>query len=119
MKFLRFHKKTARSERLRTEKFCFISEVLKKFIENSLTCSKPGPYITIDDQLFPSEASCHFTQYMPSKPDKIGIKFWLAADVDSKSVLLKLWQAPLYGGVITLRRGREHIEKSKTKDYLK
>ncbi|GFW32921.1 hypothetical protein TNCV_1774861 [Trichonephila clavipes] len=26
-------------------------------------------------------------QYMSSKPDKFGIKFWLAADVDSKHVL--------------------------------
>ncbi|GFY27530.1 piggyBac transposable element-derived protein 4 [Trichonephila clavipes] len=46
-----------------------------------------GPYITIDEQLFPSEARCRFTQYMPSKPDKFGIKFWLAADINSKYVL--------------------------------
>ncbi|GFR05708.1 DDE_Tnp_1_7 domain-containing protein [Trichonephila clavata] len=46
-----------------------------------------GPYITIDEQLFPYKARCRFMQYMPSKPDKFGIKFWLAADVDSKCVL--------------------------------
>ncbi|GFV56779.1 DDE_Tnp_1_7 domain-containing protein [Trichonephila clavipes] len=46
-----------------------------------------GPYIAIDEQLFPSKARCRSTQYMPSKPDKFGTKFWLAADVDSKYVL--------------------------------
>ncbi|GFV11364.1 piggyBac transposable element-derived protein 4 [Trichonephila clavipes] len=87
MKFLRFDKKTIRSERLQTDKFCFISEVWKKFIENSIICSKPGPYITTDEQLFPSDVKCRFTQYMISKPDKFGFKPWLAADVDSKFVL--------------------------------
>ncbi|GFX59400.1 piggyBac transposable element-derived protein 4 [Trichonephila clavipes] len=86
-KFLRFDKKTTRSERLQTDNFCFISEVWKKLIENLITCYKTGPYITIDEQLFPSNARCRFTQYMPNKPDKFGIKFWLAADVDSKYVL--------------------------------
>ncbi|GFV89777.1 piggyBac transposable element-derived protein 4 [Trichonephila clavipes] len=87
MKFLRFDKNTTRSERLQTDKFCFISEVWKKFVENSITCYKPGPYITIDEQLFPSKARCCFTQYMPSKPDKFGIKLWLASDVESKFML--------------------------------
>ncbi|GFX07853.1 piggyBac transposable element-derived protein 4 [Trichonephila clavipes] len=68
-------KKTTRSERLQTDTFCSISEVLKKFIENSITCCKPEPYITIDEQLFPSKARCRFTQNMPSKPDKFGIRF--------------------------------------------
>ncbi|XP_035221876.1 uncharacterized protein LOC118194783 [Stegodyphus dumicola] len=88
IKFLRFDKKKpTRYERLQTDKFCFIAEVWKKFIENSITCYKSEPYITIDEQLFLSKARCRFTQYMPSKPDKFGIKFCLAADVDSKYVL--------------------------------
>ncbi|GFX80117.1 DDE_Tnp_1_7 domain-containing protein [Trichonephila clavipes] len=87
MKFLRFDKKTTQSGHLQTDKSCFISEVWKKFIENSITCYKPGPYITIDEQLSLSKARCRFTHYMPNKPDKFGIKFWLAADVDSKYVL--------------------------------
>ncbi|GFW34599.1 piggyBac transposable element-derived protein 4 [Trichonephila clavipes] len=49
--------------------------VWKKFIKNSITCYKIGPYITIDEQLFPSKARNQLTQYMPSKPDKFGIKF--------------------------------------------
>lgn len=53
-------------------------------IEN---CYKSGAYITVDEQLFPSKAKCRFTQYMPNKPDKFGIKFWLASDVNSEYVI--------------------------------
>ncbi len=87
MRYLRFDKKTTRSQRLQIDKFGLISEIWNKFIENSINCYKPGPFVTIDEQLFPSKARCRFTQYMPNKPDKFGIKFWLAADVDSKYVL--------------------------------
>ena len=36
---------------------------------------KPGANITIDEQLFPSKTRCKFTQYMPNKPVKFGLKF--------------------------------------------
>ena len=42
---------------------------------------------TIDEQLFPTKVRCRFTQDMPNKPDKFGIKCWLASDVDSKYVI--------------------------------
>ena len=40
--------------------------------------------MTIDEQLFPTKACCPFTQYLPSKPDKFGITFWILPEVDSK-----------------------------------
>ncbi|GFX56607.1 hypothetical protein TNCV_3954341 [Trichonephila clavipes] len=43
------------------------------------------PYITIDEQLFPSKVRCHLVQYMPSKPDKFDIKFWFTVDVDKNN----------------------------------
>ncbi|GFW73606.1 piggyBac transposable element-derived protein 4 [Trichonephila clavipes] len=87
MKFLRFDKKTTRSERLQTDKLYFISEVWKKFIESSVICSKPGLDISIDEQLFSSKTRCRFTQYLPAKPDMFGIEFWHDPDVDSIYVL--------------------------------
>ncbi|XP_033178751.1 piggyBac transposable element-derived protein 4-like [Bombus impatiens] len=84
MKFIRFDKKSERSQRLRNNKFAMVSTVWDRFIENSQNCYKPGTYITVDEQLFPSKTRCRFTQYMPNKPDKFGIKFWLACDVNSK-----------------------------------
>ncbi|XP_073533078.1 uncharacterized protein [Phyllobates terribilis] len=84
MRFLRFDEKSTRSERLQTDKFALFSTVWDRFIENCIACYKPGPYITVDEQLFPSKTRCPFTQYMPSKPDKYGHKYWLALDKRSK-----------------------------------
>ena len=41
----------------------------------------------MNEQLFPMKVRCRFTQYMTNKPDKFGIKFWLAVDVQSKYIL--------------------------------
>ncbi|KAF2887332.1 hypothetical protein ILUMI_18841 [Ignelater luminosus] len=46
-----------------------------------------GKNITVNDQLFPTKVICRFTQYMPNKPDKFGIKPWIAVDTKSKYVL--------------------------------
>ena len=48
---------------------------------------KPGAFITVNKQLFPSEARCPFTQYVASKPDKFGQKYWLALDKESKYLI--------------------------------
>lgn len=84
MRFLRFDIKTTRSQRLKTDKFALVSEVWNRFIANSILCFKPGQNVTVDEQLFPTKARCPFTQYMANKPDKFGIKFWLAADSKTK-----------------------------------
>lgn len=87
MEFLRFDMKSTRSARLKNDKFALVSTVWNRFIENCITCFKPGEDITVYEQLFPSKARCPFTQYISRKPDKFGIKFWLAADAKSKYCL--------------------------------
>lgn len=87
LQFICFDKRTERSRHLQTNKFALVLEIWDKFIENSQACYQPGQNITVDEQLFPSKARCRFTQYMPNKPNKFGIKFWLASDVSSKYVL--------------------------------
>ena len=57
-----------------------MESVFKKFSEDL----NPNMNITIDEQLISCTARCKFIQYMPNKPDKFGIKFWLAFDVESK-----------------------------------
>uniref|UniRef100_A0A1A9VXV7 DDE_Tnp_1_7 domain-containing protein n=1 Tax=Glossina austeni TaxID=7395 RepID=A0A1A9VXV7_GLOAU len=84
MRFIRFDNKNQRSQRLQNDKFASISEVWYKFIENSQNCYKSGAYLGIDKQLVPTKARCRFTQYMPNKSDKFGIKFWLASDEQAK-----------------------------------
>ena len=87
LRFIRFDKKNQRSERLQTDKFALISEIWNRFISNSQACYKPYENISIDEQLFPTKVRCRFTQYMPNKPHKFGIKFWLAVDVQTKYIL--------------------------------
>ena len=43
--------------------------------------------VTIDGQLFPCRCRCAFIQYMPQKPSKFGIKFWLLSGVMTFYVL--------------------------------
>ena len=87
MIFLRFDLKQTRSHRLATDKLVLISTVWYTFVGNCLRHYKPGANITVDKQLFPTKARCRFTQYMPNKLDKFGIKFWIAADVQAKHML--------------------------------
>jgi len=86
-KYLRFDVKSTRSTRLQTDKFCMASFVFDRFVVNSQKCYVPEESLTIDEQLFPTKARCRFTQYMPNKPDKFGIKFWILAELNSKYCL--------------------------------
>ena len=43
--------------------------------------------LTIDEQLMPMKNRCSFIVYMPNKPEKFGIKFWLLVEVESKYVV--------------------------------
>ena len=87
MRFLRFDLRSTMLARLQTDKFALISDIWNRFVDNSISCYKPGENITIDEQLFLTKSRCRFIQYMPNKPDKFGIKFWLAVDVESKYIL--------------------------------
>ena len=84
MKYLRFDNFSTRLERKETNKFCLISETWKDFIENCKRCYVPSFDLTIDEQLFPCKTRCPFIQFMPKKPGKFGIKFWLLVDAKSK-----------------------------------
>ena len=86
MQHLRFDDIFTRSERVETDKFTAISDVWRSFVNNCIASYKPGRHITIDEQLFPSKTRCSFLQYIASKPDKFGIKFWVACDLKSKYI---------------------------------
>jgi hypothetical protein len=85
--FLRFDSRASRFERFQSDKFCLVSWIFSRFVESSQKSYKPEESLTIDEQLFPTKARCRFTQYMPNKPDKFGIKFWVLAEVSSKYCL--------------------------------
>ena len=54
LRYLRFDKKSSRSERLQIDKFALFSMVWNRFVENSIACYKPGAFLAVDEQLFPS-----------------------------------------------------------------
>ena len=87
LRFLRFDAKSNRSRSLQTDKFSLFSEVWTHHTDNCCVLYKLGAFITVDEQLFSSKARCPFTQYMASKPDKFGQKYWLAVDKESKYVI--------------------------------
>ena len=84
MRHLRFGNFSTRRESRETNKFCLISETWEDFIENCKRRYVPSFDLTIDEQLFPCKTRCPFIQFMPKKPDKFGIKFWLLVDAKSK-----------------------------------
>ncbi|CAD1472813.1 unnamed protein product, partial [Heterotrigona itama] len=59
-------------------------KLLRTKVYNCQNCYKPGLYRSIDEQLFPTKANSRFTRFMLNKPNKFGIKFWLASAVKSK-----------------------------------
>lgn len=75
MKFIRFDSKETRQTRVRSDPFCLIRDIWDRFIRNSQACYSPGQFVTVDEQLVASKTRCLFTQFMPNKPDKFGIKF--------------------------------------------
>lgn len=86
MRHLRFDSKNTRTERVQTDRFAAISELWESFRKNCVTFYRPGRHITVDEQLYPSKTRCPFLQYIATKPDKFGIKFWVACDLKSKYI---------------------------------
>ena len=85
--FLRFALRSTRSVNFQYDKFSLISKAENASISNSIACDKPVANITVDERLFPTKARCRFTHYIASQPEKFGIKFWLAEDVETKYVV--------------------------------
>jgi hypothetical protein len=84
LRFLRFDVKRRRSIRLKDDKFALFSFIWNRFISNCQEANIPEENITRDEQLFPTKSRCKFTQNMPNKPGKFGIKFWLMVEVSNK-----------------------------------
>ena len=84
MRYIRFDEKSTRSERLKQDKFTLASDLWTPFIENCVKCFNPFEDLTIDEQLMPCKCRCKYIQYMANKPDKFGLKFFLAVDLKTK-----------------------------------
>lgn len=87
-RFIRFDDFNTRQERQKTDKAAPISKIFEIMNENLIAFYEATAFITIDEQLFAYRGRTKFTQYMPKKPAKYGIKVWWACDGSTSYPLL-------------------------------
>lgn len=87
MRFLRFDDKNNRRQRRQQDRFSLIRIVWDRFMSNCSKSYRSHSCVTVDEQLLSCRSRCGFIQYMPTKPGKFGIKFWLCSDSSSYYVL--------------------------------
>jgi hypothetical protein len=80
---LRFDNIETRQGRMARDKLAAVRLLLDGFVQNSQRAYVPGHSVTVDEQLYPFRGRCRYRQYMPSKPARYGLKFWLACDSDN------------------------------------
>ena len=80
LRFLRFDEMATRQTRKETDSLALIREVLDRVRANLMAAYSPGCWLTIDEHLCRYRGRCHFRQYIPSKPDRYGIKIYVLAD---------------------------------------
>ena len=79
-KFLRFDNTATRTERYSVDKLARIREVFETLTNSFSQYYTPGTWVTIDELLARYRGKCPFRQYIPSKPDRYGIKLFVLAD---------------------------------------
>lgn len=94
LRCLRFDNKTTRSDRLATDNLAAIRELCDMLQEKFQAAYTPGENVTIDEQLTSFRGRFKGKVYMPSKPNKYGIK--IQAMVDSKTFYLLAFE--IYSG---------------------
>lgn len=77
---LRFDDKRTRTERKMLDKLAPIREFYDRFVENCKTGYSLSEFVTIDEKLEAFRGRCSFRQYIPSKPNKYGLKIFALAD---------------------------------------
>ena len=88
LKYLRFDDKPNRVRSgPHADKFALIRQVFELFANQCQKKHTCKISLTVDEQLMPLKWRCSFVTFMPNKPDKYGVKFWILADVETKYVL--------------------------------
>lgn len=73
-----------RDERKKTDKFAPVRNIWEILLENCRSLYKPGTYLAIHEQLVGFRGRCPFRMYMPSKPNKYGIKIIMICENSTK-----------------------------------
>ncbi|KAK7099729.1 piggyBac transposable element-derived protein 4-like isoform X2 [Littorina saxatilis] len=89
MTYMRFDDKSTRSARREKDQFAPFRDMWTDFMKALSSHYIAGPLLTVDEQLVPFRGRCGFLQYLPSKPDRYGMKVFWVADAENAF--------PLYG----------------------
>lgn len=81
--FIRFDNGNTRQQRLINSKTAAIDDIWQMLQYNLAAAYTPHDALTVDEQLFPYRGRTRFTQYIPSKPAKYGLKVWWLCDSKS------------------------------------
>nr|CAI5818115.1 unnamed protein product [Callosobruchus analis] len=92
MRVIRTDNKNTREERCKKDKLAAIRDIFDSFVLNCQKNYTICEYATIDEKLEAFRGRCSFRQYIPSKPNKYGIKIF--ALVDSKILEVYVGQQP-------------------------
>ncbi|XP_011699423.1 PREDICTED: piggyBac transposable element-derived protein 4-like [Wasmannia auropunctata] len=72
---------------------------------------KPTANLTIDEQLYPFRGHTKFTQYIPSKPAKYGIKIWWICDAENAYPLHGIIYAGKTGNIREKNQGERVVKE--------
>lgn len=64
-------------------KFYLINDLFDIIRNKVVSALDPGSNLSVDEQLYAYRGRCSFRQYMKSKPNKYGIKYWAVGCVTS------------------------------------
>ena len=70
------------------DRFGHIREVWDIFNNRCRQLYGLGPHVAIDEMLQKFRGRCKFRQYMPSKPGRYGIKYWILADAENHYAMM-------------------------------
>lgn len=80
LRMLRFDDLTTRAERIQCDKLAAIREVFDHFVQKIQSAYSLSEFVTIDEKLEAFRGRCQFRQYIPSKPNKYGLKIFALCD---------------------------------------
>lgn len=80
LRYIRFDDLETRQERVTVDKLAPIRTVMDKFNDNIKKGHSHSSYVTVDEKLESFRGRCGFRQYIPSKPNKYGIKIFALCD---------------------------------------
>lgn len=80
LRCIRFDDLRTRLDRIKTDKLAPIRMLFESIVNKCQSLFRPSEYVTIDEQLVGFRGNCSFRQYIPSKPNKYGIKIFALVD---------------------------------------